>query len=204
MLFQSRQYLEKFLNIPVNSTLCFGNFLVIALVLNGCSSVATKADGSPVNPHLIQSQYWKVKDKSVYDGDTFRAINEANEEEIKIRLACIDAPEKKQDMGIASRDYLRSLLNQNPNKLIVVERDRDKYGRVIAEIFIPTGRGDEEIAINAMMINSGNAYYYAQYSKNCSENAEIYANLEKEAKKKKSGIWKYNGLKPWEYRKANR
>jgi micrococcal nuclease len=107
-------------------------------------------------------------------------------------------------LGIASRDYLRSLLNTNPNKLIVVERDRDKYGRVVAEIYIPRGRGDEEIPINAMMINSGNAYYYSQYSKNCAENAKIYTNLQKEAQEKKIGVWKYNGLKPWEYRKANR
>jgi len=75
---------------------------------------------------------------------------------------------------------------------------------MVAEIFIPTGKGDEEIPISGMMIKDGMAYYYVQYSKNCSDNAERYAQLEKEAQKKKIGVWKYNGLKSWEYRKANR
>jgi endonuclease YncB( thermonuclease family) len=51
-------------------------------------------------------------------------------------MACIDAPEKKQDLGIASRDYLRSLLNTNPEKLVVMKKDKDRYGRTVAEVFI--------------------------------------------------------------------
>jgi endonuclease YncB( thermonuclease family) len=150
-------------------------------------------------------QYYELKSKSVYDGDTFWVINPITQEEIKIRMACIDAPEKKQDLGIASRDYLRSLLNTNPEKLVVMKKEKDRYGRTVAEVFIPTGKGDEEVPVNGMMIKSGMAYYYAEYSKNCEDNATIYANLEKEAQRSRVGVWKNpNSMKPSEFRKRVR
>lgn len=112
MLFQSRQYLEKFLNIPLLSRAVSIIFpLTITFSIAGCTSLAETPKGTAV---------WELKPKSVYDGDTFRVINSDTREELKIRLACIDAPEKKQDMGIASRDYLRSLLNQNGSPLVCV------------------------------------------------------------------------------------
>jgi endonuclease YncB( thermonuclease family) len=189
------QYLKKFESLSwINCKF----FIAIAVIISGCSGVQSE--------ELFlskKSQYYQLKEGSVYDGDTFRVID-PNGEELKLRVACIDAPEKKQALGIESCDYLRSLLAKNPNKLIVMEKEREGYGRMVAEIFIPTGKGDEEIPISGMMIKDGMAYYYAQYSKNCSDNAERYTQLEKEAQKQKIGVWKYNGLKPWEYRKANR
>ena len=128
-----------------------------------------------------------------------------NGEEIKIRMACIDAPEKKQELGIASCDYLRSLLNKNPDKLIVVRRGIDRFGRIIAEVFIPTGNGDEEIPVNGMMIRSGMAHFYSEFAKNCSDNADQYAQLEKEAQRSRLGVWKNpNAMSPSEFRRKNR
>jgi endonuclease YncB( thermonuclease family) len=125
------------------------------------------------------------------------------QEEIKIRMACIDAPEKKQELGIASRDYLISLLNKNPEKLVVMKKGKDIYGkRVVAEVFIPTGKGDEEIPVNGEMIKSGMAYYYSEYSDNCSDNSAVYAQLEKEAQRSRVGVWKNsNSVQPSEFRK---
>ena len=188
------QYLKKFQS---SSWINWKIFIILTVIISGCSSVQSE------NLSLSKNQYYQLKEGSVYDGDTFRVID-PNGQELKLRVACIDAPEKKQALGIESRDYLRSLLAKNPNKLIVVEKEREGYRRMVAEIFIPTGKGDEEIPISGMMIKDGMAYYYAQYSKNCSDNAERYAQLEKEAQRSRLGVWKYNGLKPWEYRKANR
>ena len=188
------QYLKKFQSL---SWINWKIFIILTVIISGCSSVQSE------NLSLSKNQYYQLKEGSVYDGDTFRVID-PNGQELKLRVACIDAPEKKQALGIESRDYLRSLLAKNPNKLIVVEKEREGYGRMVAEIFVPTGKGDEEIPISGMMIKDGMAYYYAQYSKNCSDNAERYAQLEKEAQRSRLGVWKYNGLKPWEYRKANR
>jgi endonuclease YncB( thermonuclease family) len=186
------QYLKKFQS---SSWINWKIFIAIAVIISGCSSVQSE------ELSLSKNQYYQLKEGSVYDGDTFRVID-PNGQELKLRVACIDAPEKKQALGIESRDYLRSLLAKNPNKLIVVEKEREGYGRMVAEIFIPTGKGDEEIPISGMMIKDGMAYYYAQYSKNCSDNAERYAQLEKEAQRSRVGVWKNpNSMKPSEFRR---
>jgi endonuclease YncB( thermonuclease family) len=190
------QYLKKFQS---SSWINWKFFIILTVIISGCSSVQSE-NLSPSK----KSQYYQLKEGSVYDGDTFRVID-PNGQELKLRVACIDAPEKKQALGIESRDYLRSLLAKNPNKLIVVEKEREGYGRMVAEIFIPTGKGNEEIPISGMMIKDGMAYYYAQYSKNCSDNAERYAQLEKEAKRSRVGVWKNpNAMKPSEFRKRAR
>jgi endonuclease YncB( thermonuclease family) len=190
------QYLKKFQS---SSWISWKFFIILTVIISGCSSVQSE------NLSLSKkSQYYQLKEGSVYDGDTFRVID-PNGQELKLRVACIDAPEKKQALGIESRDYLRSLLAKNPNKLIVVEKEREGYGRMVAEIFVPTGKGDEEIPISGMMIKDGMAYYYAQYSKNCSDNAERYAQLEKEAQRSRVGVWKNpNAMKPSEFRRKNK
>jgi endonuclease YncB( thermonuclease family) len=202
------QYLKKFQS---SSWINWKIFIAIAVIISGCSespySIQQRilASQEPPSRDRNSPQYYELKSKSVYDGDTFRVINPITQEETKIRLACLDAPEKKQELGIASRDYLQSLLNQNPTKLIVTQKEKDGYGRTIAEVFIPTGKGDEEIPVNGMMIRSGYAYYYAQYSKNCAENAVTYENLELEAQRSRVGVWKNsNAMKPSEFRKKAR
>lgn len=47
-----------------------------------------------------------VVKSSVHDGDTMRVT--CKTQQTKIRFACIDAPEIKQENGIASRNHLRT------------------------------------------------------------------------------------------------
>jgi endonuclease YncB( thermonuclease family) len=110
------QYPKKFQSLSwINCKI----FIAITVIISGCSSANSE------NLSLSKkSQYYQLKEGSVYDGDTFRVID-PNGQELKLRVACIDAPEKKQALGIESRDYLRSLLAKNPNKLIVVEKERE-------------------------------------------------------------------------------
>jgi hypothetical protein len=37
-----------------------------------------------------------------------------------------------------------------------VEKEREGYGRMVAEIFVPTGKGDEEIPITGYADITGN------------------------------------------------
>ena len=203
------QYLKKFQSL---SWINWKIFIILTVIISGSSesldSIQQRIVASQPPPSRDRNspQYYELKSKSVYDGDTFRVINPITQEEIKIRMACIDAPEKKQDLGIASRDYLISLLNKNPEKLVVMKKGKDIYGkRVVAEVFIPTGKGDEEIPVNGEMIKSGMAYYYSEYSENCSDNSAVYAQLEKEAQRSRLGVWKNpNSVKPSEFRKRAR
>jgi endonuclease YncB( thermonuclease family) len=56
------------------------------------------------NNNKVSYQVYQIKEGSIYDGDTLRVISSSNEE-LKIRFACIDAPEKNQEYGIESRDF---------------------------------------------------------------------------------------------------
>ena len=59
--------------------------------------------------------------------------------ELKIRFCGIDGPERDQAGGIESRDHLRSLIAQGDGSVIVVPVEVDRYGRTVAELFIPVG-----------------------------------------------------------------
>ena len=97
--------------------------------------------------------------------DSFRVSNDDGE--INVRLCGLDSPEKDQAMGIESRDHLRSLIAQGDGRIILVETDIDQYDRTVAEVFIPTGNGDEEIHLNTQMVADGMAYVYPQYVGSC-------------------------------------
>ncbi len=146
------------------------------------------------------SEVWQVKAGSVYDGDTFRAIK--GDKELKIRMCGIDAPEKKQQLGIESRDYLRSLLAKDGGEVSLIITDTDRYGRTVAEIFVSDG--DKEIFVNGEMVRVGLAYEYEQYSDNC-PNKEALDTAKKIAKSNKSGVWSNpNSIYPWDWRKKNK
>ncbi|MEL7520664.1 MAG: thermonuclease family protein [Cyanobacteria bacterium J06553_1] len=138
---------------------------------------------------------------SIYDGDTFQVSNGAGE--IKVRLCGIDAPEKNQALGTNSRNHLRSLISQGGGRVTLVKTDTDQYGRTIAEAFIPTGNGEEEIHLNSQMVADGMAYVYPQYVNSC-PNAEPMRIAERSAKSNAVGVWS-NPLseKPWEYRRRS-
>ncbi|MEG4490285.1 thermonuclease family protein [Microcoleus sp. D3_18_C4] len=94
-------------------------------------------------PSETASLRCSVIDGSVYDGDTFRV--KCDNREQKIRLCGIDAPEAKQPLGIESRDYLRSLIAKAKSQVIVVEMDRDRYGRTVAEVLFDTAEGEQSV-----------------------------------------------------------
>ena len=82
-------------------------------------------------PSETQSLRCEVVKDSIYDGDTFRVKCDGREQ--KLRLCGIDAPFVKQPLGIESRDYLRTLVASS-QQVIVIEMDRDRYGRSVAEV----------------------------------------------------------------------
>ena len=142
---------------------------------------------------------WKVKPGRINDGDTLRVTR--GNEELKIRLCGIDAPELKQPLGIESRDYLRSLIAQGSGLIYVQPIEKDRYGRTVAELWIPIKPDyEQQIHLNTAMVEAGYAYHYRQYSGNC-ESAENLGWAEKIARENKLGVWNGSHQKPWEFRR---
>jgi endonuclease YncB( thermonuclease family) len=147
---------------------------------------------------------WRVKAGSVHDGDTFRAVADLTNEEIRVRMACIDAPELKQAGGVESRDFLRKMLPDGKEVILAIAEE-DRFGRMVAEVFVPTDKPELEIAVNGEMVANGHAHFYEKYKSACPDNAEQLKNLAGLAESGRLGLWASNNVvKPWDFRRKNK
>lgn len=113
----------------------------------------------------------------VIDGDTVEISNGE-----KIRLIGINAPEKGKYYFDESKKYLESLVLGKKVKIEVGEQKRDRYGRLLAYLFL------EDNNINIEMIRNGAAHIYKQNEIKKYKNTFLEA--EKYAIKSEIGIWK--------------
>ena len=137
---------------------------------------------------------------SIYDGDTLRV--ERGNQELKVRLCGIDAPEIKQAGGIEARDHLRSLVAQGDGSVGVIAIEKDQYRRTVADLFVIRSDGSET-HLNSEMVADGMAYHYRQYSDSCPQ-LLVLDIAEEQAKSTGAGLWQNpNAEKPWDYRKRS-
>lgn len=133
---------------------------------------------------------------SIGDGDTI-TVNEGGRR-IKVRLACIDAPETSQSpYGMEARRALQGLLPIG-SQVILRTKATDRYGRSVAEVI----RGSTNI--NQSLVGSGNAFVYWQYISGCDR--QTYSRLENDARLKGAGVWGVSGgiQRPWDNRHSRR
>ena len=127
----------------------------------------------------------------VADGDTITVLSTSTTQH-KIRLQGIDAPEKKQAFGNASRKFLSGLVANREVRVTYTKRDR--YGRILGTVFV-YGRD-----INLEMLKAGMAWHYKKY-----DSTPAYAQAESEARAAKRGLWQEkNPTEPEAFRKAKR
>ena len=129
----------------------------------------------------------------VGDGDTITVLD-TDKVQHKIRLAGIDAPEKKQPFGNRSKESLSDLAF---NKTVDIETNkRDRYGRRIGKVLV-NGRD-----VNLVQIERGMAWFYRQYQREQSPNdRKLYEAAEDSAKAEKRGLWREaDPVPPWEFR----
>lgn len=127
----------------------------------------------------------------ITDGDTFTCLMAGNEQ-VKIRMNQIDAPEKKQDYGNASKKYLSSLIGGKDIRVDTGEID--KYGRTIGDAYV------DDVYINKKMVEDGYAWAYRRYVKD-----EELLELEKQARLDMKGLWgQPDPIYPSEYRNPER
>jgi endonuclease YncB( thermonuclease family) len=154
-------------------------------------------NGEPDPDAAASLPEYEVIPGSVHDGDTLR-VRSPKGEVLKVRFACVDAPELSQQMGEESRNYLRSLINEAGGKVKLQVIETDRYGRSVAELWTKKG------LLQSQMTASGMAFAYDQYSKNC-PNWDAVKSSEKTAIEYKLGVWRSpNFQRPWDWRKANK
>jgi endonuclease YncB( thermonuclease family) len=90
---------------------------------------------------------------SITDGDTLRILY--RDGHLKVRLAEIDTPERKQPWGSRAK---QALSDKVFGQIVdVVEIDRDRCGRIVGRIYL--GSRD----INREMVVEGHAWVYRKY-----------------------------------------
>ncbi len=116
----------------------------------------------------------------------------------RIRLFGIDAPERGQSCqeggelwicGGLARLRLEERISQR--RVVCVEKDRDRYGRIVA---VCRAGGKD---LNAWMVSEGWALAYRRYS-------EAYVDEEAGAKAARVGVWRGDFVPPWDWRRGKR
>ncbi len=129
----------------------------------------------------------------VADGDTITVLDASNQQH-KIRLQGIDAPEKKQAFGQKSKASLSAMVYGKP---VTVEwSKRDRYQRIIGVVLA------DGVDCNLEQVKAGMAWWYRQYAKEQSPaDRAKYEAAENQAKAGRVGLWSdADPLAPWEFR----
>lgn len=133
----------------------------------------------------------------VSDGDTITVLDAKNQQH-KVRLAGIDAPEKSQAFGQASKRQLSELVF---GKAVVVEWQKlDRYGRIVGKVLL------DGTDVCLEQIRKGLAWHYKKYAGDQSaDDRQTYAAVEVEAREARIGLWLYASPEPpWDYRHRGR
>lgn len=140
-------------------------------------------------PYTSAAQAYRVV--KIADGDTLTALS-ADLQQVKCRLYGIDAPEKKQAFGQASKLSLAELSFGRTALIDIVGRDR--YGRAICRVAVAG------VDVNKEQIARGMAWMYREYAKD-----SAYSDAESVAQTRRVGIWRdARPVPPWTFRKAAR
>ena len=134
------------------------------------------------------------------DGDSLvaRASQGRNNDEFRVRLYAIDAPEHDQEYGREARDYLRRLV-WNRTDLMVEPVDTDRYGRLVGVLYYRAM--DRRRSINRLMVEQGLAYWYSRYG----GHGLGLEQAEENARRRRRGVWASGGqVAPWEHRRVQR
>ncbi len=125
----------------------------------------------------------------ILDGDTVEVLD-AGKRTHRVRLANIDAPERRQAFGEVSRQTLATMAYRQ--QVEVLDQGGDQYGRRIGVLTV-NGRN-----LNAAMVAQGMAWVYTRYNTDRTLPA-----LEQRARADQIGLWAdKNPTPPWEFRRA--
>lgn len=133
----------------------------------------------------------------VIDGDTVDILDDSRKT-WRVRLAGIDAPERKQPFGTASRQHLADGIFQQT--VTVAWTKLDRYGRIIGTIML--GGSD----VNLAQISTGMAWVYRKYLNELPVGTRgAYVSAEADAQSARRGLWSEpSPVPPWDWRRPRR
>jgi endonuclease YncB( thermonuclease family) len=130
----------------------------------------------------------------VADGDSFAVARSGSRPTDEVRIFGIDAPERGQPWSRRAREALSERVYGKVVRIVPVERDR--YGRIVAEVF------SDGAAVAEEQVRAGHAWVFRRYTRS----KKLLA-LEAEAKAARRGLWSLpesERIAPWRWREGDR
>lgn len=131
---------------------------------------------------------------AISDGDTLtaRCGTPGRYQQLTVRIAAIDAPERKQAFGQKSRQHLAQMCFKRQATLQPIEED--SYGRTVANVRC----GGADVA--TAQVTAGLAWVYTPYA----DRHPHLAPLQRQAQSAHLGLWaQRRPLAPWRYRQRH-
>jgi endonuclease YncB( thermonuclease family) len=181
---------ERQKSLVFQIVLCLTLFVAIAGFVALLPPIPPPQSANKTTPNNLNTYQAKVI--SITDGDTI--ILRADNTNVKVRLAQIDAPELGQPWGQKSRQVLSGLVAGKT--VSVTPTGQDRYGRAIANINLG------ERNINKDMVAKGAAWAYRDYLRDTH-----FLVLEADAHDQRIGLWALSEADrqaPWDYRAQRR
>lgn len=134
---------------------------------------------------------------AVLDGDTLTLLDTGHQEH-RIRISGIDAPEKSQPYGAASKKYLSNRAFHRPAQAWCHKRDR--YNRQVCTVVV------DEADLGLALVRAGLAWHYKRFAvEQTAVDRAQYAEAEDYARAAKVGLWQEQSpIPPWEWRQIHR
>ncbi|MBF0128045.1 MAG: thermonuclease family protein [Magnetococcales bacterium] len=138
-----------------------------------------------IAPVSGRAEAWSGEVVQVTDGDSLIVMR--GREKVKIRLSGIDAPEHGQPFAEEAKRFLKERVRGKAVQ--VEEKERDRYGRLVARVRRP---GDDEDLSHAL-VRAGLAWQHKYFSRDAGLKA-----LERAAREQRVGLWSQpDPTPPW-------
>lgn len=124
----------------------------------------------------------------IADGDTLTVL--IDRQQVRVRLAEIDTPERGQPWASQARQALAAKVFNRDVRVVVV--DVDRYGRTVGRVYV----GAHDICRE--LVAEGHAWVFRRYNR-----GKSLLNDEAEARASRRGLWGLGGepVPPWEWRR---
>lgn len=139
----------------------------------------------------------------VADGDTLTILTFQNQQH-RIRIAGIDAPEKAQPFGNRSKQNMERMAKGKEALADCPKTDR--YGRKVCKVWVQPGDCPTcgmTLDVGYAQVSAGLAWWYRAYAKEQSaEDRGLYESEENEARLRRHGLWiESSAVPPWDWRR---
>ena len=167
----------------MRNPLLFSVFLILNFAV-GCNQATVQ-----VPPPTLPG--FHAKAIGIVDGDTIDVLTDTKET-VRIRFFGVDAPERGKPFGNNAKQFIADLVFEET--LRVVELDRDRNDRVVAELYLENQR------ITLAIVEAGLAWHAPRYS----DDPKL-AKAQHEACSEPRGLWTdHRFVAPWDWRRLSK